>query len=500
MSSKPVVALFASNLHAFNPRGTGRLFRALAEQLARYDEFDSIVLQDAMRMPAGSAFTYMTLPDWLKAHQLIITGDKRPRPLFRRRTWRSYATPRISNHVSWVKNLHPVEMLHKTLHPELAGRLMWVLRQVRRRLSLRHWVSPPPDPGQPSHPPGPAQVISLEDLDLLLTFSWFNSAEHPLLRWPRPAHVRSVTWFLDAIPQRVGHFDERAHFRDHHKCHVHVNNVMADHVVAISESARRDLVRFFHVPEERTSVVPCGTSYGTDEPPKAPLPHMQRVFERYGLDPGLPIVLCVGMNDPWKNTLNVLRACLLLSSQPDAKPARAFQLVFVGEMTMRHNVVQYAHLSRRLAERMPVVFAGYVADDELDFLLRASSVFLFPSLWEGFGIPPLDAMGCGVPVVTSDTGPMPEVCGPHALYCDPFDPESIAQALTAALGLKGAALAEYQTAAREHAKKMSWSAAGEALAAMVRRQLEAGREAAGRAEGEALHDPSQSGRPQLRIA
>jgi len=77
---------------------------------------------------------------------------------------------------------------------------------------------------------------------------------------------------------------------------------------------------------------------------------------------------------------------------------------------------------------------GYVSDGELRALYEGAACFLYPSLYEGFGLPPLEAMACGCPVVVSRSGSLPEVCGDAALYCDPLDPADIARATSSVVG------------------------------------------------------------------
>ncbi|MFM8271665.1 MAG: glycosyltransferase, partial [Gemmata sp.] len=102
--------------------------------------------------------------------------------------------------------------------------------------------------------------------------------------------------------------------------------------------------------------------------------------------------------------------------------------------------------------------AGYTADDALPALLAACDCFVYPSLWEGFGIPVLEAMSAGVPVVCSDLSSLPEVAGPHAFYCDPHDPRAVAAAVARALALPAAERAARTTAARDWAARFTWDA------------------------------------------
>ena len=92
-------------------------------------------------------------------------------------------------------------------------------------------------------------------------------------------------------------------------------------------------------------------------------------------------------------------------------------------------------LTREAGAFVRIERTGYVEDDLLPALLAGCDCFVYPSLWEGFGIPVLEAMSAGVPVVCSDVSSLPEVAGPHAFYCDPYDPRSIANAVNRALAI-----------------------------------------------------------------
>jgi glycosyltransferase involved in cell wall biosynthesis len=111
---------------------------------------------------------------------------------------------------------------------------------------------------------------------------------------------------------------------------------------------------------------------------------------------------------------------------------------------------------------------GYVADADLPSLYASADVFLFPSLIEGFGIPILEAMSCGVPVVCSNISSMPEVGGDCAVYCDPHDPISIADAVASTLTARRDAIAAMTSAARAHARRYTWQSSGDALVDHIR--------------------------------
>jgi len=188
----------------------------------------------------------------------------------------------------------------------------------------------------------------------------------------------------------------------------------ARRIVAVSECTKHDLVQRFRVPVEKIDVVNNGIDHDRLKPMEV---DAEAVARRFGVP--YPFVLCVGSLMPWRNGPRLLRAVARLD----------MGLLFVGRD------IWGADPSQRLAAEHGwdwVRFAGYVADDDLPALYSSASVFAYPSLYEGFGIPPLEAMACGAPVVASTAGALPEVLGDAALLVDPYDEDALAQAIDAA--------------------------------------------------------------------
>ena len=176
-------------------------------------------------------------------------------------------------------------------------------------------------------------------------------------------------------------------------------------------------------------------------------PADSRILARLGLE-GQTYVLAVGSLTPNKNFNGVARAATLLTDL-DVK------VVAAGGANTR--VFNRAMLSNDM-----LIAAGYVTDGELRALYENAACFVFPSFYEGFGLPPLEAMHCGCPVLVSDRASLPEVCGEAAVYCDPDDPADIAQQIRRIL-TSTVLRSELRAAGLEHARQFSWSRSAAAL-------------------------------------
>ena len=194
----------------------------------------------------------------------------------------------------------------------------------------------------------------------------------------------------------------------------------ASAVIAVSHRTRSDLLERHGVPEANVRVIYNGVDHSRLRPMTV---DAERLARSYGVP--FPFVLCVGSLMPWRNGPRLLRAVARLRDTPRGK----FGLLFVGRD------IWGADSTARIASQHGwswARFAGYVPDEKLAALYSAARVFAYPSLYEGFGIPPLEAMACGTPVVASSAGALPEVLGDAALLVDPYDEDALAQALLAA--------------------------------------------------------------------
>jgi glycosyltransferase involved in cell wall biosynthesis len=219
----------------------------------------------------------------------------------------------------------------------------------------------------------------------------------------------------------------------------------AQHLIAISEFTRSRLIDRFGLRPEKVSVVlngigpeftPC-----TDE-------EVVRVKTRLGLPPG-PYVLYVGSLEPRKNLARLLRAWERVQAL-----CEDVQLVITG-LKGASQVFSAVHIEK-IPER--VTFTGYVEDHELPALYSGALIFVYPSLYEGFGLPPVEAMACGAPVITSDRTSLPEVVGSAAVLIDPEDVESMAASI-GRVASSDSLRAEMRARGLERAQRFKWDTA-----------------------------------------
>jgi glycosyltransferase involved in cell wall biosynthesis len=197
----------------------------------------------------------------------------------------------------------------------------------------------------------------------------------------------------------------------------------ADRILTVSEASKRDILRFFNVPPEKVAVI----YNAIDERFLAPAnpERMELVRQRYQLDH--PFVLYVGNIKPHKNIERLIDAFGRARSEcPDN-----LKLVIIGDEISKYPGLRQSVHKHKLDKH--VRFLGFQPMETLAAFYRLARAFVFPSLYEGFGLPPLEAMACGSPVVTSNVSSLPEVAGGAALLVDPYDANAIAGGIVQAV-------------------------------------------------------------------
>ena len=226
---------------------------------------------------------------------------------------------------------------------------------------------------------------------------------------------------------------------------VHLAARRADLIIADSVSTKRDIQRFLHVPDKKIEVVylASGESFSARRSSE----DIERVKNKYKIRK--PYFLAVGSIEPRKNLARALVAFKALIEMGRVD----YQCIIVGGQGWK-NEAFYA-LLRKLDIDEHLVFTGYVPEEDLPLLYQGAGVFLYPSVYEGFGLPVLEAMSSGVPVITSKTSSLPEVAGDAALLVNPLDIFELYEAMEA-LATKPQLRKELALKGLEQSKKFSW--------------------------------------------
>jgi glycosyltransferase involved in cell wall biosynthesis len=226
----------------------------------------------------------------------------------------------------------------------------------------------------------------------------------------------------------------------------------ADRILTVSASARSRISAAFGIAESSIDVVGEGPS--DIFRPIRDLRGLNAALDRYRLPAAAPLVLYVGGISPHKNLDGLLQAFARLPQGPG-------HLAIVGDHagdSFYGCYPQLLELRARLGLEPRVTFTGFVPDEDLALLYNAATVLVLPSFDEGFGLPAVEAMACGLPVAASRTGSLPEVLGPAGVFFDPRDPAGMAAALARVLGDPGLR-AGLSAEGLRRAAQFSWSAA-----------------------------------------
>ena len=192
----------------------------------------------------------------------------------------------------------------------------------------------------------------------------------------------------------------------------------ASKVFVVSENTQNDLINLFNYPKSQTVEIPCAPhdSYFDELNPK----DSEKVRKKFNLPE--KFILGVGTLEPRKNFANLIKSYIIVKRKyPE------YKLVIGGKKGWKYQELEQLVKLHHLEQ--DVLFLGYVKDEDLHHLYNLAEVFVFPSLYEGFGIPPLEAMASGCPVIASNTSSLPEVVGDAGLLIDPRNSVKIADGI-----------------------------------------------------------------------
>jgi glycosyltransferase involved in cell wall biosynthesis len=233
----------------------------------------------------------------------------------------------------------------------------------------------------------------------------------------------------------------------------------ASAVTTPSHFSRREVARLYPWLRDRAFVTPNAVKSAFYPRPSAEVEQVKKA-----LDISAPYFLFVGTPQPRKNIARVVEAFLAVT-----RKVERVQLVIAGKSTPELGKLRRAHQAAFASGR--VVATGYVSDDDLACLYSGCIALVFPSLYEGFGIPVLEAMACGAPVITSNTTALPEAAGDAALLVDPEDTATIAAAMRRMLD-EPALRGELRARGFAHARQFTWARTARATAEAYQAALE----------------------------
>jgi glycosyltransferase involved in cell wall biosynthesis len=273
----------------------------------------------------------------------------------------------------------------------------------------------------------------------------------------RVVTIHDLTFFL--LPERYP-TTRRLYFQTMTRLSARV----ADAIIVPSEAVKGDVMRILGLPPERLFVIPeaAGPAFHPQDAVA-----IEAVRRRYGLEG--PFLLSVGSLEPGKNRERLLQAFARLRAR-----GLNHTLVVAGQRAWRYE--GDAPLARRLGLADSVRFLGHVPQADLPALYSAAEVFVFPSLYEGFGLPALEALACGTPVVASNVSALPEVVGDAALQVSPLDVEALAGAMERLLR-DDRLRSDLRERGLERAAQFSWEKAARQTVEVYHRVLEASKEA-----------------------
>lgn len=323
------------------------------------------------------------------------------RPLYKEKTGIGYYLWEILNH--WGKSEIAHELVLYSARdfevpPQLAGSHVCYHKRVFRMRPAEAWI----------HTVLPIQ-LRMDNVNVF----WGPNYTMPIIPFGAPSVLTVHDMVYRMFPEtmkRVTYLHNRYGLEHYvRRC---------QRIIADSENTKRDLISFIHLAKEKIDVVPLGVSDRLEK--KDDIPDGS-IIRSLGLG-SRPYFLTVGTLEPRKNLWRVLQAFKLFLNEYCPKSAPDPLLVVVGASGWGGTSME---IQRELDDS--IRYLGYVSDTSLGALYRNAIGFVYMSLYEGFGLPPLEAMKCGTPVLVSNTSSLPEVVGECGLYANPYQVEDIAR-------------------------------------------------------------------------
>lgn len=226
----------------------------------------------------------------------------------------------------------------------------------------------------------------------------------------------------------------------------------ADRIITISEFSKRQIIKHYGADERKITVIPCAADRNKFFPAPENTVLPAEIAEKYGVPE--KYYLYLGTLEPRKNIARLIDAYAAAKAKADVP-----KLVIAGGKGWMFDEI-FSRV-RELSLEEDVIFTGYVEDSHVPELMRYAMAFCFPSLYEGFGMPPLEAMACGVPVIVSDCSSLPEVVGNCGIRVDPYSVSEITEAMLKIIEPEFAA--EQKQAGIKRAAEFSWQKNAELL-------------------------------------
>ena len=261
---------------------------------------------------------------------------------------------------------------------------------------------------------------------------------------PFNSNIRYVALVHDLIPLRMPELFTKKHLQ-RFKIFTSICKRQADSYIAVSDATKADILHYMKVPEEKIQVIYEGANPNfTPEKDEAGI---KETMERFGIEGSY--LLCLSTVEPRKNMLRTIQAY----EQYVLKNELPYQLVIVGGKGWNNGEIYDYVKEHDLSSH--VLFTGYVSNEDVKNIYANATIFIYASLYEGFGIPVLEAMQSGVPVITSNVSSMPEVAGDACILVDPYQVDEIKNAIIKILDSE-TLQAEMKEKGIAQAKKFSW--------------------------------------------